>query len=321
MLFIYYFITDNVLAIHQKKEPRLFTLPYSSYAIRLRLENNAPVSRFPGATIRGGFGYTLRRIVCADFSALCGSCPARFSCVYAILLEPSLPPDMIDLKKAAYLPRPLALRPVVKDGIIDLSVVFFGKAHVYVPTIALCLDKMGLQGIGATKSRYKIDDISCLNVPIDPASFDPASVKPLTLEVSPAPPNRGEALIRLMTPLSLRRESKLVYAFDKDLFFHGLMRRMEMLCMLYGTVKDKAEDRTALLAAADTLECEADIQPFTQSRYSTRRQTRLDYSGIIGTVKLSGDVGRIMPLLRAGEIVGVGSNTVFGNGAYRLEAA
>jgi hypothetical protein len=241
--------------------------------------------------------------------------------VYAILLEPSLPPDMIELKKAAYLPRPLALRPIVNGDIIDLNVVFFGAAHAYLATIASCLDKMGLEGIGATKSRYKIDDISYQNVPINPALFDPASVKPLTLEVFPAPSNRGDALIRLMTPLSLRRESKLVYAFDKDLFFHGLMRRIEMLCMLYGTVKDKAEDRTALLAAAETLECEADIQPFTQSRYSTRRQTRLDYSGIIGTVKLSGDVGRIMPLLRAGEIVGVGSNTVFGNGAFSIDAA
>jgi CRISPR/Cas system endoribonuclease Cas6 (RAMP superfamily) len=35
-----------------------------------------------------------------------------------------------------------------------------------------------------------------------------------------------------------------------------------------------------------------------------------------GSVRLSGDVGTLMPLLKAGEVLGVGKNTVFGFGEY-----
>jgi hypothetical protein len=96
------------------------------------------------------------------------------------------------------------------------------------------------------------------------------------------------------------------------------MRRIDMLCLLYGSSGNRDEERESFLAAAEKLEIESSMEIMEQSRFSTRHRQRIDYSGLVGTVKLSGDIGTVLPLLRCGEITGTGSNTVFGNGAFTV---
>ena len=65
------------------------------------------------------------------------------------------------------------------------------------------------------------------------------------------------------------------------------------------------------------LEVQADMRPVEQHRFSTRQKRSIDYSGMTGSVRLNGDIGTFMPLFKAGEVLGVGKNTVFGFGEYQ----
>ncbi|HEX2957467.1 MAG TPA: CRISPR system precrRNA processing endoribonuclease RAMP protein Cas6, partial [Chitinispirillaceae bacterium] len=90
------------------------------------------------------------------------------------------------------------------------------------------------------------------------------------------------------------------------------------LTPFFGRYKDISIDPQEYLTSVTSLKVTSEMSRFERSRYSTRQKTHLDCSGLVGPVTLHGEIGRLMPLILAGEVTGVGKNTVFGGGVYEV---
>jgi len=101
-------------------------------------------------------------------------------------------------------------------------------------------------------------------------------------------------------------------------FFRNLTRRAMALSFLY--CGEKQYERTYFPP------CEVKDHPVTLSEESSlkwknvasREDEKYWLQGFVGTMKLSGDLTPFMPLLRLGEVIGVGKNTTMGFGRYTV---
>ncbi len=323
--------------------PSIF-IPCRLLKAELDLQTAMPVSSFLAATIRGGFGYTLRRIVCIQHGIDCCKCMMKNNCIYPFLFETPPPPDATRLKKYRNVPRPFALRPHQHGSKVMMDLLLIGKAVEMVPFFIYTLNELGTKGLGRQKVQFTVAKVcpeegapvNNANKPEEGAPVYNADkpeegapvynadkpgeclhVAPRILEIQAGSPLYGSIAITFKTPLVIRKNEAVLSSFESYPFFTTLLRRITNLNAFYGVDPACAVDPRQWLDAANSIVCETETDPVRQQRFSTRQNKKIDYSGIMGTVKLTGDIGTLIPLIKAGEILGVGKNTVFGYGVYR----
>lgn len=296
-------------------------LPYKSLHIYLRIDTSEQVSRFLESTIRGGFGCTMRKIVCATQKKECADCLLRNNCAYSYLFETAPSPDAARMKKYKSVPRPFTINSTQNGTEIQLNLTLIGNALSYLPYFIYTLNMLGRKGLGKKRNNYIVEKVITDGDKIVYTSKENSIETPLTPDtvvVYPGKQKTGTVEIHFYTPLVIRKNGAILKEFDTKSFFTTLLRRVTNLNAFHGKTKDININPEKILTAVDSLETESYMKPERKSRYSTRQNARLDYSGITGNVRLKGDTGTLEPLLKAGEILGVGKNTVFGYGKYVL---
>src|SRR6266849_3862055 len=93
-----------------------------------------------GNMLRGGFGYSFRRLCCIPQCRDTKACPLAVSCPYKNIFEPSPPPDSERLSKYQDIPRPFVFRAPVtskthfeKGEHFEFSLVLIGRAVEAIP--------------------------------------------------------------------------------------------------------------------------------------------------------------------------------------------
>ena len=56
-----------------------------------------------------------------------------------------------------------------------------------------------------------------------------------------------------------------------------------------------------------------------KKRYSARQKRKIPMNGFQGTLTYEGDYGSFLPLLKVGEYIHLGKDTIFGYGRYTME--
>lgn len=296
-------------------------IPYRLLTTELDLQSELPVSSFVASTIRGGFGYTLKRIVCIQRNIECGACLMKNNCIYPFLLETPPPPDATRLKKYRNIPRPFAFRPCQDGTVIKMKLLLIGKAVEMVPFFIYTLNELGKKGLGKKNTTFtivKVWDEGNETVYHAMKPDECGNVTPMMLEVIQGNPLYGSLTLTFKSPLVIRKNGAVLHSFEAFPFFTTLLRRITNLNAFYGIDPHCSINPQQWLSAAKSIVCETATEPFQQKRFSTRQNKKIDYTGITGTVKLTGDIGTLMPLIQAGEVLGVGKNTVFGQGEYEV---
>jgi len=296
------------------------SLPYNLYRFHLDFQHNQPISRFPAATLRGAFGYTLRGLVCMDMKINCAECILQPKCAYAYLFE-TLPSEKSPrLRKLKAVPRPFAIRTAKHDTQGGFEILLVGNAVSYMPYFIYTFNKLGKKGVGAQKSRFQIAQVTCGDTIVyDGAQMlEGNGVGQKVLNIFPGDTAQGGVSLHFQSPLVLRKNGAVLRQWDSSAFVTTLLRRVTNLNAFHGENPEHEIDPRLYIEAAKTLQARAELDTSENSRFSTRQKKRIDYSGLVGTVHLKGNIGTLMPLLKAGEILGVGKNTVFGFGVYAL---
>ncbi|MDG5816165.1 CRISPR system precrRNA processing endoribonuclease RAMP protein Cas6 [Chitinispirillales bacterium ANBcel5] len=296
-------------------------VPFTRVLVTLELSSGRPVSHFPETTLKGGIGYTLKELVCLTGAKTCDNCMLNASCAYAFLFETPPPPDAPRMKKYRTVPHPFTMKAIQKESILTFELTLFGGAYAYLSYFIYALNKLGEKGLGKEKVRFIVKNVlwgerviyQAKNCEID------QNITADTMIVEPGEPQNGTVELKFSSPLALRKEGRVISSFDTNTFFTTLLRRCTNLNAFFGVEKQKEIDPDAYLHAVSSLETQSSMGYHRRSRYSTRQKKKLDYSGIVGKVVLSGDIGTLMPLLYAGEVFGVGKNTTYGGGVYRVK--
>jgi hypothetical protein len=295
-----------------------------------------------GNALRGGFGSAFRRLVCVDLRWECAACALRFDCPYTRVFNPFLPPDADRLTAMQNIPRPFVFKPPLTarthfgaDDALVFELVLVGAAIAYLPYFIVAFRELGAGGFGLNRARVRLAAVDALDrngaaTPVYDAGANLVrSAPPIALDLAtgPARPGAEDTLeLELLTPTTLRTGS----AADRDAVvvrqphFHHLLKRLRdrlnSLATFYGG-GPLGLDFKALGEAAEAVRTVSDQTRWLErSRFSARRRTPHDLSGLAGTIIVRGDLLRFLPLLRAGEYIHVGKNAVFGNGWLAVRA-
>lgn len=296
------------------------TILHTTCLFRLRLSGKDAVSHFPEATIRGGFGYTLRALVCAAGKSECSGCMLRHSCAYAFLFETPPPANAPRLAKYRAVPHPFTMHAAQAGDVLTLHLTLFGQATRYLVWFIYTLNKLGQRGLGKNKVHFTVDEVTSGGNRVYSAGSDRVGAveSGSRIVLEPGEPMQGKVSLDFLSPLVLRTRGTIHSRFDAPAFTTTLLRRVTNLNAFYGENPEAVTDPRPYVEAAKSLTVASAMTTVGRSRYSTRQKQEIDYSGIAGTVTLAGEIGTLLPLLRAGEVAGVGKNTAFGMGRYRV---
>ena len=90
---------------------QLPNLHVARYRFTLEALDPIHLPPFKGSALRGGFGHTLKRLVCYHSGADCKGCRLGNDCVYGYLFETSPPGDAQVLSTHQAIPRPFVIQP------------------------------------------------------------------------------------------------------------------------------------------------------------------------------------------------------------------
>lgn len=293
-----------------------------------------------GNSLRGGFGQAFRRLVCVDMRLDCAACDLRFSCPYTAVFNPFLPPDAEQFTGNQNIPRPFVVKPPLstqttyaagEELVFDMTVA--GSAVDYLPYFIVALRELGASGFGLNRARARLARVEQIDAdgsasPVfDHESNTVRPRPPRSLDLSAAAESCETLTLNFLTPTTLKAGSTADRAgqiIRRPQFHHVLKRlrdRISALSTFYGAGPLDIDFKT-LGEAAEKVSTVGDQTRWTErSRYSRRRETPHDLSGFTGRLTVAGDLGPFLPLLRAGELLHVGKNAVFGNGWFTIESA
>ena len=160
------------------------------------------------------------------------------------------------------------------------------------------------------------------NTEFESAHIAPALPLPHALPLSVAP---SSVKLSFLTPTRFKVDGQLQWRTDFPLLARNLMRRVTLALRAHGDAERWAKqwiDVPGILAQATAVTSANEyLRWWDFGRYSTRQQTEMKLGGFVGNVSFSGaTLPDFLPLLAAGECLGVGSATTFGLGQYRVNA-
>jgi len=297
------------------------SIKYKKFDITLQLSRENSISRFPAATIRGGFGITLRKLVCPTIEIACTGCILRQNCIYCYLFETIPASDAVRMRQYKAIPHPFTLWCAQQGDIVNVKLVLIGKAIKSLPYFVYTLNKLGSQGLGKGHIRYRLlqvhtDDLLLYE---DGRSEVLMEFDADTCSIREAETAQGECTLDFYSPLLLRKDGRIVDRYDNYAFFATLLRRITTLYAIHCDGENLDDCKGLIQKWENSITAEVNMEWVRNKRFSTRQKREIDYDGFTGEVKLTGDIGTFLPFLEAGEILSVGKNTAFGFGKYRLK--
>lgn len=281
---------------------------------------------FAGSQLRGAFGYALRATACMTRQKDCKACPLYRSCAYAEIFE-TPPPEGHRLQAFSQIPNPYVIEPpplgarLYQPGeTLSFHFVLMGRAIRHLP-LAVYAWQRALQrqeSVGGGSAR--LDGVAYLPPAGEAqALLDDGELQSPALRIMPPAQTSQAVRLRFTTPLRLQKDSKIQgrAMTARDLLM-ALARRYWLLAEFHQATPP-AVDFKELIAKAEAIHLQSQLQWRDWTRYSNRQQQEMTLGGVVGTVELRGDLGPFAGLLAAGQWLHLGKNASFGLGHYNLE--
>ncbi len=253
---------------------------------------------FIGSTLRGAFGVSLKKVVCINPSFTCNGCFAKENCLFY---------DFYEAKNRAHRYRfDFELNPEN----YDFTLYLFEEATEKLPYVLSAIHKMlTKQGLGVQREKFTIDSITCNGKRVyDNSNFDLSDITPQHFQPDEIPEH---ITLSLTTPLRMKYQNRLLNQKPPlEPLLYSIQNRLSEI---------KALPRAKLTFEPDYHEKRAHIRFIDQTRRSNRQRTKLQIGGIVGEIEYDKIDEKSVILLKLGEIIGVGKQTVFGMGKIAVK--
>jgi CRISPR-associated endoribonuclease Cas6 len=273
-------------------------LTFHKLEIKLKQTSITP-HPFIGSTLRGAFGISLKKVVCINPSFSCEGCFAKDNCLYYNFYE--------ERNQAHQYRFDFALNP--KN--YDFSLYLFEDATKKLPYVVSALHKMLTeQGLGHKREKFQIQSITCNDKLIyKDDKFDLKDIKPQKFEIDNLP---KQIKLQLKTPLRMKYKKQLLNQKPPlEALLYSIQNRLTEI---------KKEPKAKLTFKPTYKEKFAKVRFQDQTRRSNRQKTKLQIGGILGEIGYEMIDQKSLILLKVGEILGVGKQTVFGMGKIEVKS-
>ncbi len=168
-------------------------IKYAPFSFKITPKEPLILPAYKGSTLRGGFGYAFKRVVCAIKDKECPDCLLKEKCIYSYVFETPPPSDTKIMRKYKSAPHPLIIEPPpekrrgYKPGDeINFGLTLIGRAIDYLPYFIYTFDELGRIGIGKGKARYELQSVNCNGKTI--YDFESKTLKPFIVSSVLIPP-------------------------------------------------------------------------------------------------------------------------------------
>lgn len=310
-------------------------LTVATFRLSLVADTELRLPRYAGSTFRGGFGMAFKHLVCVNPTRICEGCPVRMQCAYTYVFETPPTVDESIFSRYPAVPHPFVIVPP-GDGrregryrpgdAFTLDLTLIGHGLSYLPYFLYTFDRLGRQGVGPGRGRYRLASASAVNGRDEAILVYDGGTKQMTDDYPVArwtPEPAADAVARVAltfeTPVRIVQRGDLVVELTFQTLFRTLLRRISALCAFHGEAALDVDFRGLVDRAGTVRTAASDLRWYDWTRYSNRQQQRMQLGGLIGSIAFEGDLTPFMPYLRLGERVHVGKGTSFGLGRYGME--
>lgn len=310
-------------------------LPITFAHFTLHLQALTPIHLplVSGATLRGGFGYTFKQLVCVVDHRDCARCLLRSRCAYPYVFETPPPPDTSRLRKYPFAPHPFVLTPPPGNRTyapgehFSAELVLVGRGMLYLPYFIYTLSKLGQKGLGRERGQYILREVLACTEEGTRVSIYTAESQQLQEHY---PILRGDLFtgdgiekqtlrLRFITPTRIKYQGHYQYDLPFHVLIRTLLRRLSLLTYFHCGIELELDFQGLITRSMAIETVQSSLQWIEQPRYSTRQQTAMSLGGILGEVTYQGNFREFLSLLRLGVYLHVGKTTSFGHGKYRIE--
>lgn len=302
------------------------TLPVRRYWFSATAEQPLLLPAYAGSMLRGAFGHALRRLACMTRKPECQGCPLLATCPYPMIFEtPPLPEH--PLQKFSQMPNPYVIEPPLGgnrrrepgEG-FDFAMVLMGDAISQLPLIIMAWERALQQGLGKARVRCRLEQVHQEGDDTPVYRTGQPSIRPhQPAPCDPFAPPDNSLDLHFCTPLRLQKQGKRVgrRELDARTLLLTLARRYQLLCDGHrpGLI---TQDFAQLSKLAETIRLEQDLHWHDWTRYSNRQQQEMQFGGLVGHIRLHGNLDAFTPLLHLGQWLHLGKNATFGLGQYHL---
>lgn len=273
------------------------------YYIEIKTKTPKKHSYFSGSMFRGALGYALKKVVCINPSFVCEECFAKANCLFY---------EFYEEKNRVHNYR-LNIELGKKD--YSFGLYLFNDATEKLPYLLSAIHQMFTQqGLGKKREKvenftitvdgqevYNGKEFSSLNIP-------KANLKELQLDNFC--PNTK---IKLKTPLRIKKSNRFLRDdVDIEDILRSIYQREQEI--FYGNKVYRLEYKPSYLTTLKMLKHQELV------RKSNRQKTRMNMDGIVGEIAVMGIDEQSYRLLKLGEIIGVGKQTVMGLGRIEVKS-
>jgi len=299
------------------------------YQFNSRLQQPLPLNFYSGSMLRGAFGHALKKITCLTKMDDCKRCLLYRQCQYPRIFAPP-PPQQNGLQTFSEIPPPFIIEPpapgrqTLETGAkFCFQQVLIGSAIDQLPLIILAWQQALKQGLSRYQTRMTLSQVIFEpNQPGEQTIYQadqPANPIPTPVFKAEFPATLNQIRLSLLTPLRIQQKGRILgNELRGSDFIRALIRRYYLLQELYQP-DYQPPDFTQLADLADKIQAQPDLKPCEWSRYSNRQKQKMTFRGVMGQIKLDGDLTPFIPLLVGGQWWHVGNKTSFGMGRYRIE--
>ena len=252
-----------------------------------------------GSALRGAFGYALKKVTCINPSYKCEGCFAQSSCLYHQFYE---------LKNSFHKYR---FDIELGNGKFDFGLYLFDDACDGLPYVLSALEMVLTQNC-LTKHNYTFKDIEFFlngQTIYDGTTFRRFDfIEQKILKSDSFCPN---IKIKLLTPLRIKKNNKFL---RDDVDLEDILRSIYQKEQEFNSGKKafKLDYTPSYATVVKALSYKSLV------RNSNRQKQRMKMDGIVGELAFMGLDKRSYELLKLGEIIGVGKQTVMGLGRIEV---
>ena len=270
---------------------------YHKIDVRLKAQQTNP-HPFIGSTLRGAFGVSLKKVVCINPAYSCEECFAKENCLFY---------DFFEAKNRAHRYRfDFELNP---DN-YNFTLYLFEEATEKLPYVLSAVHKMLTeQGLGVRRETFTIDTITCNGKKVyQDGNFDLSGITAQQFQINTIP---EQIKLTFRTPLRMKYQNRLLNKKPPlEPLLYSIQNRLTEI---------KNEPKSKLTFQPHYHEKDAHVHFVDQTRRSNRQKTKLQIGGIIGEITYDQIDEKSVILLKLGEILGVGKQTVFGMGKIEVK--
>ncbi len=267
--------------------------------LEVKINTEHKPSYFTGSMIRGAMGYALKKVTCINPSYKCEGCFTASTCLYHQFYE-----EKNSLHNYRF-------EVELGSGKFDFALYLFSDATKSLAYVLSALHKT-LTENGLTKNNYHFHDFTMSvngQEVYDGKEFKTLDIEPNTFKIDSFCPN---VKVKLLTPLRIKKHNKFLRDnVELEDILRSIYQREQEL--VYGKKAFRLEHEPHCTTTVKAL------QHKSLTRSSSRQKQTMKMDGIIGELAVMGIDEESYRLLKLGEILGVGKQTVMGLGQIEVE--